>query len=145
MEVSKIRILKEFVVGHFTHQWKIFIFNFCNLQNFLDFYFLFLSILVKIEFFWQDIGQNPFENILPWKFWNISSCKMEFRSLLSIKFQNICIYIYFPYFLLETQRFLMGMGMNCRGIDGNCREIDFNSRRQSPSIERERERDALMH
>ena len=33
----------------------------------------------------------------------------------------------------------MGMGMNCRGIDGNCREIDLIQ--DSHLLERERERE----
>ena len=41
----------------------------------------------------------------------------------------------------------MGMGMNCRGIDGNCREIDLirDSHPLERERERERERDTLMH
>ena len=47
--------------------------------------------------------------------------------------------------------FLMGMDINCRGIDGNCREIDLIQGSHPPyrnieiKRERERERDALMH
>ena len=43
----------------------------------------------------------------------------------------------------------MGMGMNCRGIDGNCREIDLirgsHLLQRNKKIKRERERDVLMH
>ena len=37
----------------------------------------------------------------------------------------------------------MGMGMNCRGIDGNCREIDLIQ--DSHPLEREREREREIH